>query len=280
MMSAIQTTSAALYFDRTERASIPLLWFERARDVFTDFDLSPILFTANDNEDFLLDDCYLLASKGHDIVLWNETIPGRNDDLIAALGDGKIDDLCLDVPRNDARTRSAWHANVSISLVTGICHIGLDIRLISDVTELIRRAVELVCDLFAIRYGIAYQMPLAQYPDCYASGSSGGSSLSEALWMIQHRDEWERRTKTPDELWSEELMGERRHLTGLFRGAYPANILSEAHVRSAALLSRGIGKLTELENSLWLWELTDSEIPEAQRMLESRGVLVIQAASK
>jgi hypothetical protein len=95
--------------------------------------------------------------------------------------------------------------------------------------------------------------------------------------MIRHRSEWDRRKKSPDELWGDELNGQRRHLTGLFRGAYSASILSEAHVRNADLGSHGIGRLSELDASHWLWELSDDELPVAQAMLDSRHVLVSQA---
>jgi hypothetical protein len=278
MISSAVTTSAVLYLDWPEQGSIPFVWFERAVKFFREHGLAPILFTANDCEVFLLDDCYLLAERGQTVKFWGDTIQGRNDDLIVALRNGAIVDLGLDSPRTGATRRDEWRADVSVFSTFARVYVGADETLLSDCGKLLRRAYSMAEGIFEPRYGIAYKMRLSEAPASYATGRHL-TSVSEALWMIQHRDEWERRTKTPDELWSEELMGQRRHLTGLFRGAYPANILSEAHVRSAALLSRGIGKLTELDNSLWLWELTDSEIPEAQRMLESRGVLVSQAAS-
>jgi hypothetical protein len=48
-------------------------------------------------------------------------------------------------------------------------------------------------------------------------------------------------------------------------------------VRNARLLSRGLGRLSELDNSHWLWEVAESDIPEAERMLAAQGVLVSQA---
>jgi len=95
--------------------------------------------------------------------------------------------------------------------------------------------------------------------------------------MLDERRKGIRRHPTADELWHQELMGERRHLKGLFRGAFPASILSESHVRAAGLTSQAVGRLSELDNPLWLWELSESEIPQAQAMLEEKKLLVSQA---
>jgi hypothetical protein len=227
----------------------------------------------------LLDDCYVLSARGNDIVLWGEAIPARGEDLSAALRNGNIHDIQLDSPRPKSNSRGDWRINISVSLITGILHIGIDEQYVHNSTALLRRASEIAKRLFNIRYGIAYKMPLAHKPDCYASGNTKRhTSITEVLDEFRARHEGSYK-KTADDLWSDELSGQRRHLTGLFRGAYPANILSEAHVRSAALMSRGIGKLTEFDNSLWLWELSGEEIPVAQSILESRGVLVSQASA-
>jgi len=55
--------------------------------------------------------------------------------------------------------------------------------------------------------------------------------------------------------------------------------LSEAHVRVADLMSHGIGKLTEMDNTLWLWELSEKEIPQAHAMLAEKKLLVSQAGA-
>jgi hypothetical protein len=133
--------------------------------------------------------------------------------------------------------------------------------------------------LLDVRYGFAYKMLLEECPDSYASGRHR-TTFSEVREMIRHRRNWDKRQKTPDELWEEELYGQRRHLSGLFRGAYPASILSEAHVRAADLASHPIGELSQLDSALWLWELADSEIPTAQAMLEEKKLLVSQASER
>ncbi len=153
---------------------------------------------------------------------------------------------------------------------------GIDEELFSDPVALLRWAYEIAKDHFDVRYGIAYKMPLDDEPDCYAHGSVKRSA-AEVLDIIRHRDEWERRKKTADELWQDELGNERRHLAGLFRGAYPASILSDAHVQAANLHSQPIGTLSKLDASLWLWELSDRELPKAEALLKENHVLVSQA---
>jgi hypothetical protein len=277
MKSEQMINSAALFFWSKTGEPIPKNWLDRARDVFAQYTLSPIFFTASGGS-FTFDDCYVLADSGADITQFGELILARGSELNIALRAGEIEYLGLDALQPGANDREHSRVRLTISAL-GDLYAGIDADLISSPIDVLRQAYKTASGLFQICYGIAYQMALAQYPDCYASGSQI-STFSDALHWIRHQDEGGHRIKMPDELWSEELAGQRRHLTGLFRGAYPANILSEAHVRSAALLSHGIGKLTELDNSLWLWELSDAEISEAQRMLESRGVLVSQAAAE
>jgi hypothetical protein len=262
-----------LFFSPDQRRAIPLQWFEKAFGLFASYDLSPVLFTAS-GQDFLLDDCYLLAERGDYLAEWGEVIVARRGELVNALQNGNIEILGLDSPRPGGRDRSDWRANVQGSS-SGDLYVGIDTSLVDDPSVLLRRAYEMAKGSFDVRYGIAYQSPLAQDPDCYAIGVAA-STFSEVREMIRHRRERSHRKKNPDELWRDELMGEKRHLTGLYRGAYPASLLSESHLRTAALTSRGIGKLTELDASTWLWELSDSEILSAEKILESRGVLVSQ----
>jgi hypothetical protein len=248
-------------------------WFERVRDLLMEEQLSPVFFTANGGN-FHYDDSYVLATNHGEVSMWGEVFPERGAELVRALQKGVITDLCLDSPRSDASGRAEWRATLSISLVDGIFHFGIDEQFISDPTVLLKRAFGMLKGVFEVHYGIAYKMNLSQEPDCYASGSRPFSFSQFRQWIHSRHDGTYK--KSPDELWSEELSGERRHLTGFFRGAYPANIISNAHVSSAALTSRGIGKLTELDDSLWLWELAESEVPKALVALESRGVLVSQ----
>ena len=268
------TTSAALFGNPSPQQPIPLAWFERALSFFQEFGLTPIFFTAGGGE-FLLDDCYVLAPPGNDLVKWGEPIPARHDALLEALQGGTIDHLGLDCPREGSADRSEWRGDASASTHFGDYYLGIDEERISDPVEVLRRALSMVHDLFDVRYGFAYKMPLADLPDCYASGI-GRTTLADVKAML-----WRHIVPLPpksrDELWQDEVYGERRHLTGLFRGAYPANLLSEAHVNRADLQAAGLGKLTEIGGDLWLWEFADDELPQAEDLLAAKQLLVSQA---
>ena len=98
--------------------------------------------------------------------------------------------------------------------------------------------------------------------------------MSETVEMIRHRAEGSQRKRSPDELWRDELDGTRRHLSGLFRGAYRASVLSESHLEAAGPSLWNVGKLSELGGALWLWELSESDMPVAERMLDERKALI------
>jgi hypothetical protein len=266
------TTSAVLYFLSEQYNFIPLRWLEKAREFFVEQHLSPILFTAY-GDGFLFDDCYVLADDGHDLTLFGGTIQARGKELVQALQNERIQDLGLDSPIPDTEYREEWRAMVESSLVNGVCYVGIDRCLGPGISSLLCHLYRMATGLFDVRYGIAYELPHSQDPASYASGFRS-MSLSKLQYMFRHRLEWDRRKKTPDELWSDELRGSRRHLSGLFRGAYPASVLSEAHIQAADLRSCGIGKLSPLDSSNWLWELSDSEIPIAERFLADRDVLI------
>jgi hypothetical protein len=65
----------------------------------------------------------------------------------------------------------------------------------------------------------------------------------------------------------------RRYLTGMFRGAYAASLLSDAHVK-APVRSVGLGKLSEIQEGIWLWELAPEQIPVAQELLDKAGLII------
>lgn len=276
MTSAQITTSVALFYPTEQGDTIPSSWYERALELFREHRLSPVLFTAGGGE-FELDGCYVLADRGGDLFKWGEPIAARRDELIDAFQKEVVYTLALDSPQASARDRSEWRAKMSASSIRNKLYVGIDEELVSDPALLLHRACEIARGLFDVRYGFAYKMPLAEEPDCYASGSRP-FSFADFQEEMRLRREGVPRQESPDELWGDELMGPRRHLTGLFRGAYPVNVLSESHVRSAELNSRGIGRLSELGTSLWLWELSETEIPKAQALLEARKLLVSQAS--
>lgn len=274
MSSRQITTSAALYFDRAQFQAVPIGWFERVRELFVEHDLAPILFTAGGG-DFEVDNCYVL-SDDLAIQLWGEDLPARANELINALHAGTICSLGLDSPRCGAVNRDDSYLRTRIGATFGLFYCGMDEDLVSSPAGLLRRAYAILDGLVSIGYGYAYSRPLDQRPESYASGHRA-SSFSEALYVLRHRDEVARRPKTADELWSEELTGQKRHLHGLFRDAYPASLLSKAHIDAARLSTSGIGTLSEVSQTLWQWELTDEEVPVAHRMLMGAGLLIASA---
>lgn len=153
--------------------------------MFGEYKLSPILFTANGGG-FLFDDCYVLAERGRDLVKWGEVLAARRDELIDALRKAEIESLFLDSPRPDAESRSDSRARVSVSSTFWDLYIGVDEELAPDPAALLRRAYGMAKGLFDVRYGIGYKSPLAQDPDCYASGNAP-STLSDVLEMIRLR---------------------------------------------------------------------------------------------
>lgn len=270
------TTSAATFYNCEQDTPIPSIWLEKALCLFTENGLAPILFNAGGGE-FELDDCYVFADSGGDLFKWGEAIAARRNDLVKALRQGDIYSLGLDAPRAGAETRSDSQAETTILSSCGTVYVGIDEELESDPVVLLHRAYEMAKGLFDVRYGIAYKMPLTEEPASYAVGS-GPFSLADFRELMRLKREGIQRPKSPDDLWRDELNGRRRHLQNLFRGAYPASILSESHVRAAALDTRPIGRLTQLDSLLWLWELSESEIPQAESLLAERKLLVSQAA--
>jgi hypothetical protein len=240
-------------------------------------DLSPILFTASGGG-FTHDDTYFIDAGANELSLWGERLSAGGQRLAVELANGHVASLGIDTPHAGADDRSDWSANLRISIFDGTFYFGADEQLMPSPIGALNRACEIIAGTFEVRYGIAYQSRLADYPSGYAHGFAN-RTLEDVRSMIRNRKAWEFRDKSPDELWCEEINGPKRHLNGLFRGAYPANLLSEAHVNAADLRVNPIGRISELTGSLWLWELSSDEIPTAEAMLEAKRLLVRQAST-
>lgn len=275
MIEKLLTHSVALFGDCQNERTVPASWLTSAVALFQEHDLSPVLFTASGGG-FEFDDCYLLGNANERLTKWEEVIVGRQQQLVQALQGNAIAYLGLDSPRADAAQRSEARACIDVDARNGELYVGVETRLVSDPGALIRWACDQSKSLFNPRYGIAYQMPLADDPASYSVGARATTFAEFKQWLRERRSGI-RRPPTPDELWADELRGRRRHLSGLFRRVYPANILSEAHVRGANLTEQSVGRLSKLDDSLWLWELSDAEIPQAEAMLEEKQLLVRQA---
>jgi len=103
----------------------------------------------------------------------------------------------------------------------------------------------------------------------------GGTGLLGGPPRIEDTYEFKKR-KT---LWWRELYGGRRHLSGMFREVYEANLLSEAHVHGqlrngTSLLQSGLGAFEELDPGLWLWEVPREQIPLTHDALAESGLLI------
>ena len=151
-------------------------------------------------------------------------------------------------------------------------YLGGDAEAMPTPVSLLRGACAMASGFLDARYGIAYISRLADEPDCYAAGVPKYTLAQIKRFLdAEGTDNYQR---SPIEKWKAELRGERRHLQGLFRGAYATNVLSQSHVSRADLPAQRLGQLSALDSSLWLWELTDAEIPVAQQLLRDRNALV------
>jgi hypothetical protein len=201
------TTAAALFCDFAAKEAIPLEWFKRAIRLFEQYQLSPVLFTAR-GSGFSLDDCFVVAEPGGGLVKWEEEIAGRRELLVNGLKNNEISSLRLDTSRSDAVDRSDWQVTVSVFLIRQECFISVDEGLIPDPSTLLQQAIEMTSDLFRVRYGFAYKMPLADEPDSYAVGIQR-TTLSDFRQWLKRRKDGLPPPETPDELWHEELLGQR-----------------------------------------------------------------------
>jgi hypothetical protein len=268
------SSSVALFYDSRRHNAIPFDWYERALELFKEHELSPIMFTAAGGP-FEYDDCYLLADGDGQLYRWGDPQPIKwcRSELVKALKDRVIYGLEFDAPRADGKNRSDWQAK--LSWLGGNVYAGIDEEWGPDLVGWIRRAWKIAKGFVDIRYGFAYKMPLEEEPDCYATGSSR-STRAGLRDLLRDRRERIVPRPTPDDLWQKELSEERRHLSGYFRGVYPANLLSAAHVQAADLETARIGSLSPLDDSLWIWQLSVEEMPRAEEMLRDKNLLVAQ----
>lgn len=246
------TTSAALFFQPQEKYDF-LSWFNEMRHFFGEYNI-PLEFFDVDLEGIEPYECHEIAKY--------------SSELNEGLHNGKIRSLGLIAPRTYSGPKYDWKIHTFVWPDRGLFYLGVDQEL-SDAISLIRRAFEIGKNLIDIRYGIGYMFPLSKAPDCNVFGRSI-MTLAQVKEFLSVRN----RIKTDNDLWAEEIEGPKRYLTGLFRKAYPANVLSEAHLRAIDLKSQNIGRLTELDSTHWLWELQESEIVEADWLLERKGALV------
>jgi hypothetical protein len=125
-------------------------------------------------------------------------------------------------------------------------------------------------------YGISYLHPARRGPDLYSFGMTGGvlPSARAKKTEIDTR-EFKKRVGA----WFGELLDTRRHLEGYVRDVFPANLLTEAHVRARlggrkTLLKSGLGKFEEIDEGVWLWEVPREQLLSAREQLHRAGLLL------
>lgn len=246
-------TSAALYFPTSAETTVQLRWLEIARAFFKDcgadityFDTRCVDFSADDAQDFPLHEVHLMRSLRRGAVEYlglGAIVPGTSD----------VED---------------WSIRVSIDCGSGMLYVGTEEEIVFRPSELLRRAHVFAQVGIDVRYGISYKSTLAEAPELYAAGARLYSLRDVARELATEHE------RTLLDAWFEEMIGEKRHLKGFFRGAYPASAISDAHVSRTHLESLGVGALSQLDAGLWLWVLSDREIPTADRLLDKLGVLI------
>jgi hypothetical protein len=257
--------SAALYFRFDGPERVPILWLTRAIEFFSSQGITLDYFDIGATETFSPDETYDFENHKHD--------------LFKAVKEGLVESVGLySNPDGDA-PRSAWRAMVSLEMENGMIFLGIDEARLPQHGLLLRSAYLMDGELLGVKYGISYKQLLARGPECYAAGVQL-ASLADIKEWLRSDDEGNRRLTA----WLNEQSGQRRYLTGLFRGAYPASILSNGHVeavvrkniwgKAITLRNANLGKLEALNEGLWIWQLSESEIPQAEEMLEKAGLII------
>lgn len=252
--------SAALYFGFGAPQRVPILCLTTAIDFFSSQGIPINYFDISATEAFSPDETYDFAN--------------RKGDLFKAVNEGLVESIGLYSNPNPNAARSAWQAMASVEMENGIIFLGIDEAMLPQHGLLLRSAYLLGGELLGVKYGISYKRLLSKGPDSYAAGVLQGSHADIRNW-ITSQDESKRRITT----WLDEQWGSRRYLTGLFRGAYPASIISReylAAIRGRAHFGQIPGRITALtENKLWIWELTSSEMIAAEKLLQD-GLLLVE----
>jgi hypothetical protein len=250
-------TSAALYYPAQHAGGVPLEWFT-GLSAFLNNKGVPFGICVADADGFDLETHYELGTYA--------------SKLTQAIQKGTVEHLFLySVPEKYVVVEQDCLAEAGIAYRGGVCFICVDIAFIDSPGLLLEKAMSLARGLPSIRYGIGYRRPLSKGPGSYAIG------------IGTNADPLDPEGKRIGE-WGREERGQARHLTGMFRGAYPASILSDEHVEAVVhtswcgkktkLPDCGLGSVRRLGGDCWLWELSELEIGKAEEMLESAGLIV------
>src|SRR5205823_2120338 len=117
----------------------------------------------------------------------------------------------------------------AIGFRSGDFFLGVHAKVIDSPSVLLKAALALAADLPAVNYGIGYHRRQSNGPSFYAVGCGFNTDFSDPSAQYESRRIGE---------WGRERRAQSRHLTGMFRGAYPASILSDDHVEAVVHKSR------------------------------------------
>jgi hypothetical protein len=201
--------------------------------------------------------------------------PNERDRLFREVESGHVYDLGLHAHLTPKLLPwEHWHGRVFVEPNASFVYLGLPAGSGVALAELLRAADRLAAELApaSFRYGIAYLYPTSDDPLAYAIGDEP-SRWYDPRWRLPYVN------RPQVQKWRHHFHRNQSYLRGSFRDVYPANLLSEAHVRAAlpvgkTLESLGIGRLTLLEPGKWLWEVPNDEVPHAQAVLRQAGLLI------
>jgi hypothetical protein len=257
-MRSLVINSAALYFRAEGPERVPTQWLDRAIDFLGSLGASPDYFDVAETAPFSSDETYDFS--------------GNQGELFDVVNQGLVQRVGLYSDENPDAPRSDWKAMASVEMALGMMFLGVDAARLSDHRLLLQFAYK-IGELLGVKYGISYERSHAEGPDSYAAGVLQGSLADIEHWLVSE-DENQRRITA----WANEKYGARRYLDGLFRGAYPASIISFQHLlvlRRCVGTARYPGRISPLvEKRLWIWELERSEIASAETLLKEGHLLV------
>jgi hypothetical protein len=250
------TVCAALYFDPKEVGPISVAWLDEALRLLAQSQVPLRQFEVH-------------GVPGGFVQDQAEPLPQRLDRLRAALSAGRAESLRLYAHPVDRTTSLVlcWRASAGIGYERGDGFLGVPVRPGLTFKDHLLATYSLTRLVAPCRYGIAYLRSAHLAPAFYARGMLGNSLEAP---------DWED-SDTGGRIYR--FSGETRHLQGMLRSVYPVQLLSEAH-RSARLTDGrpvaelGLGRWTQVEGGLWLWELNEEEMPIATQALERAGLIL------